>query len=354
MWDKLASIEDRLKELEQQMGQPETASDPEQLAKLGRDYKELEEIVVPYRRALKLKAQLEQSRQELKDETDEETRELLKADIAELEPQLGGMEETLRRLIAPKDPLDRKNCLLEIRGGAGGDEAALFAGELLVMYLAFAASKGWNTSVLHRTETGLKGIKEAVVEVRGRGAYGWLRYESGVHRVQRVPITESGGRIHTSTATVAVLPEADDVEVEVKEADLRVDTFRASGAGGQHVNKTSSAIRLTHLPTGIVVSCQDERSQLQNREKALKVLKAKLYQQELERQQTEVSESRRTQVGSGDRSEKIRTYNFPDSRITDHRIGKKVHDLERFFAGEIEEMLGALRTHYEGERLSKL
>lgn len=354
MWEKLAAIEERYLALEAEMGKPEVAVDPDQIAKLGRDYKELEEIVAPYRQALKIKQRIEQSKEELREATDDELRELLKADIDEQEPILAEMVEELKQLVTPKDPLDAKNCIVEIRAGAGGDEASLFASELLGMYSSFASSRGWKTSLIDRQETGLKGIKEAVLEVRGRGAYGWLRYESGVHRVQRVPVTESQGRIHTSTATVAVLPEADDVEIEIKEADLRVDTYRASGAGGQHVNKTSSAIRLTHLPTDIVVTCQDQRSQLQNKEKAMKVLKAKLFQVEQERLANERTANRRSQVGTGERSEKIRTYNFPESRITDHRIGKKVHNLEAFLAGSIEEMLQELRTQNEGERLSNL
>jgi len=354
MWDKLKTIEQRFFELEQEMSKPQIATDPEQLAKLGRDYKELEEIIKPYRKALKLQQQLAQSKDELKSTDDKELIELLKADVEELEQELAAVSEVLQELVSPKDPHDIKNCIVEIRAGAGGEEASLFAAELLNMYTAFAHRRSWQVSLLDRQETGLKGIKEAVLEVRGRGVYGWLKHESGVHRVQRVPVTESGGRIHTSTATVAVLPEVDDVAIEVKESDLKVDTYRASGAGGQHVNKTSSAIRMTHLPTGIVVTCQDERSQLQNREKALRVLKSKLYQMELQRQQEEVTENRRSQVGTGERSEKIRTYNFPDGRITDHRIGKKVHNLESFFAGEIDEMLEALRTNQEGERLSNL
>jgi len=339
------------------MARPEVASDPQAYARLSRDYSELGDIVAPYRRALRIREQLEQSRRELANmssgASDDELGELLKGDIAEKEAEMAKLESQLHKLVAPKDPMDAKNCIVEIRAGAGGEEAALFASQLLNMYLAFATRRGWSASIMDLNETGLKGIKEAVVEVRGRGAYGWLRFESGVHRVQRVPVTESSGRIHTSTATVAVLPEVDDVEIDVKEADLRIDVYRSSGAGGQHVNKTSSAIRITHLPTNLVVTCQDERSQLQNKEKALRVLKSKLFQMELEKQQSELVESRRSQVGSGDRSEKIRTYNYPDSRITDHRIGIKVHDLEGFFAGGLEEMLGALRTHYEGERLSK-
>ena len=354
MWDKLATIEERYREIEAQMGQPEVATDPEQMAKLGRDYKELEEIVVPYREALRLKHQLEQSKAELRESSDEELRELLKTDIEELEPQLASYEKQLKALVTPKDPLDVKDCIVEIRAGAGGDEAALFAGELLGMYTAFAQRRGWRVSLIDRQETGLKGIKEAVIDVHGRGAYGWLRHESGVHRVQRVPVTESSGRIHTSTATVAVLPEAGDVEIEVREADLKIDTYRASGAGGQHVNKTSSAIRMTHMPTGIVVTCQDERSQLQNKEKALKVLKAKLFQAEQEKLTSERTENRRSQVGTGGRSEKIRTYNFPESRITDHRFGMKAHNLEAFLAGDIEGLLQRLRTQDEGERLSRL
>ena len=307
MWDKLATVEERYLELGRELEQPDVASDHKKYAKLSRNFSELADIVVPYRHALKLKLQLEQSKEELKGAADEDLQAMLKQDIEELETELMRLEDKLKLLIAPKDPSDNKDCIVEIRAGAGGDEAALFASELLQMYLAFAQSRRWKTSLIDIQQTGLKGIKEAVLEVRGRGAYGWLRFESGVHRVQRVPVTESSGRIHTSTATVAVLPEVDDVEVEVKESDIRIDTYRASGAGGQHVNKTSSAIRMTHLPSGIVVSCQDERSQLQNKEKALKVLKAKLYQRELQKQTQETKESRRTQVGSGERSEKIRT-----------------------------------------------
>jgi peptide chain release factor 1 len=357
MWDKLQAIEQRYLELEAEMARPEVASDPQAYARLSRDYSELGDIVAPYRRALKIREQLEQSRRELASQTsaesDEELSELLKADVAEKEAELAKLENQLHKLIAPKDPLDAKNCIVEIRAGAGGEEAALFASQLLGMYLAFATHRSWSASIMDINETGLKGIKEVVVEVRGRGAYGWLRFESGVHRVQRVPVTESSGRIHTSTATVAVMPEVDDVEIDVKESELRIDVYRSSGAGGQHVNKTSSAIRITHLPTNLVVTCQDERSQLQNKEKAMRVLKSKLYQMELEKQTSELTESRRSQVGSGDRSEKIRTYNYPDSRITDHRIGFKLHDLEGFFAGGLDEMLEALRLHYEGERLSK-
>nr|MDQ3024505.1 peptide chain release factor 1 [bacterium] len=262
----------------------------------------------------------------------------------------------LLRLIAPRDPNDNKDCIVEIRAGAGGDEASLFAGELMTMYMNLARRKGWKVEIIDMQESGLKGIKEGVFEVNGRGAYGWLKFESGVHRVQRVPVTESSGRIHTSTATVAVLPEVEDVDVEIKDSDIKMDVYRASGAGGQHVNKTSSAIRLTHLPTGLVITCQDERSQLQNREKALKVLKAKLYQQQEQQKQSALSAERRSQVGSGERSEKIRTYNFPDGRITHHEPKLQTFNLDDFFAGgaSLEEMLQDLRTHDEGERLASL
>lgn len=359
MWEKLAAIEKRYLDLESELARPDVVADLAQYTKLSRDFAELSEIIAPYRRALKIREQLEQSKAELMtarsdDEgEDAELRELLRGDIEDKEAALAVLETELRELVSPKDPLDSKNCIVEIRAGTGGEEAALFAAQLLNMYLTFAGRRNWAASILDTNATGLKGIKEAVLEVRGRGAYGWLRFESGVHRVQRVPVTESSGRIHTSTATVAVMPEVDDVEVEIKDAEIRIDVYRSSGAGGQHVNKTSSAIRITHLPTGIVVTCQDERSQLQNKDKALRVLKSKLYQMELDKQVSELSESRRSQVGSGERSEKIRTYNYPDSRITDHRIGMKVHDLEGFFAGNLDEMLGALRTQHEGERLSK-
>jgi peptide chain release factor 1 len=356
MWDKLEAVEQRYLELENEMAQPEVSTDPARYAKLNRDYRELEDIIVPFRKAREVKRQLDQSREELRDEGDEELRAMLKADIDELEPKLALMEEELKRLIAPRDPNDSRDCIIEIRAGAGGDEASLFAGELLTMYTTFAGRKGWKAALIDLQETGLKGIKEAVLEVAGRGAYGWLKFESGVHRVQRVPVTESSGRIHTSTATVAVLPESDDVDVELKESDLKIDVYRASGAGGQHVNKTSSAIRMTHIPTGLVVTCQDERSQLQNKEKALKVMKAKLYQIELDRRQSLVTADRRSQVGSGERSEKIRTYNFPDGRITHHEPKLQSFSIDEFLAGGgvMEEMLDALRTHEEAERLSRL
>lgn len=354
MWEKYKEVEERYLALEQEMALPENAVNPKLMAKLGRDYSELEDLVLPYREALVIKLQLEQSKAELKGEGDEELRELLKADIDDLQPKFEMWEEKLKLLITPKDPDDKKDCIIEIRAGTGGDEASLFAAELLLMYQQFSSKKRWKTTLIDFQESGMKGIKEAVVEVKGKGAYGWLRHESGVHRVQRIPVTESGGRIHTSTATVAVLPETEDIDIEINDSDLKIDTYRASGAGGQHVNKTSSAIRITHLPTGLVVTCQDQRSQLQNKEKALKVLKNKMHQIEVERKASAESESRKSQIGTGDRSEKIRTYNFPDGRIVDHRIGKKVHNMEHFFAGNIEEMLEALRTHYEGERLSKL
>jgi len=356
MWDKLEAIEQRYLDLEVQMAQPEVVNDHAAMARLGRDYSELGEIVGPYREALKVKRQYEQSVEELKTESDEELREMLKSDISELEPKLAAMEAQLLRLIAPRDPNDNKDCIVEIRAGAGGDEASLFAGELMTMYMNFARRKGWKVEVIDLQESGLKGIKEGVFEVNGKGAYGWLKFESGVHRVQRVPVTESSGRIHTSTATVAVLPEVEDVDVEIKDSDIKMDVYRASGAGGQHVNKTSSAIRLTHLPTGLVITCQDERSQLQNREKALKVLKAKLYQMEEQKKQSALASERRSQVGSGERSEKIRTYNFPDGRITHHEPKLQTFNLDDFFAGgaALEEMLQELRTHEEGERLASL
>ncbi len=355
MWDKLAEVEQRYLDLEHELAQPELSADPARMAKLSRDFSELEDVVKPYREALKVKQHLEQSKLDLRTETDEELREMLKQDIDELTPRLEAMELELRSLVAPKDPMDRKNCIVEIRAGAGGDEAALFASELLTMYTAFAGPPALG-DVDHRPAgdraQGHQG--SGAGSPRTRSLTAGCALKAACTACSACRSRRAAGRIHTSTATVAVLAEVDDVEVDVKESDLRIDVYRSSGAGGQHVNKTSSAIRITHIPTGIVVTCQDERSQLQNKDKAMRVLKSKLYLAEQEKQAEQQTELRRSQVGTGDRAEKIRTYNFPDSRITDHRIGVKVHNIEDFLAGGLHDMLQALRTHDEGERLSRL
>jgi len=282
---------------------------------------------------------------------DEEMRELVKEELAELEERLQTSSEALRILLIPKDPNDEKNVIIEIRAGTGGEEAALFAGDLLRMYLRYAERRNWKSEIMDLNETGIGGVKEVVVLIRGRGAYSRLKYESGVHRVQRVPETESGGRIHTSAATVAVLPEVDDVEVDLNPNDVRVDVYRSSGNGGQSVNTTDSAVRLTHEPTGIVVTCQDEKSQLKNKDKAFKVLRAKLYDLKLQEQNQEVSEIRKNQVGSGDRSERIRTYNFPQGRVSDHRIGLTIYKLDYFLDGEIDEIIDGLITSDQADKM---
>ncbi len=284
---------------------------------------------------------------------DKEMHDLAQAELDELKEKLPTIEEELKLLLVPKDPNDDKNVIMEIRGGAGGEESSLFAADLFRMYSMYAEKKKWKFEVMNLNETELGGIKEATIMITGKGAYSRLKFESGVHRVQRVPETETSGRIHTSTATVAVLPEVDDVEIEINPTDLKVDTFRSSGAGGQHINKTESAIRITHIPTGVVVECQTERSQIQNRESAMKMLRSKLYEAELEKQNSELAAARRSQVGSGDRSEKIRTYNFPQGRITDHRIGLSMFQVDEFMNGNIDEMIDALNAADRAAKLSE-
>jgi peptide chain release factor 1 len=286
--------------------------------------------------------------------SDKELAEMAHEEVRSLEPEREALEEKLKILLLPKDPNDEKSVIMEIRAGAGGEEAALFAGDLYRMYSRYAERRNWNVEILTSNETGIGGYKEIVFRIDGRGAYSELKYESGVHRVQRVPVTESGGRIHTSTATVAVLPEAEDVDVEVRQEDLKIDTYRASGAGGQHVNMTDSAVRITHLPSGIVVTCQDERSQIKNRIKAMKLLRSKLLDEEIRRQEAAQAAERKGQVGSGDRSERIRTYNFPQNRVTDHRIGLTLHKLDAMLEGDLEEILSALAFADQSEKLKHL
>ncbi len=347
---KLDELEKKFKDLELKLSDPEVISNPAELQRLAKEHAELSKIVEKYREYKEVLRQMEDA-MSLCDEDDEELRELAKEEVAQLKQVLETLEEELAFLLLPKDPDDDKSVIVEIRAGAGGEEAALFAADLYRMYVRYAERKGWKVELITANETGIGGYKEIVFRVEGRGAYSVLKYESGVHRVQRVPITEAGGRIHTSTATVAVLPEPDEVDVEIRPEDLRIDTYRASGAGGQHVNMTDSAVRITHIPTGIVVTCQDERSQIKNRAKAMQLLRAKLYDLELRLQHEEMAMERRGQIGSGDRSERIRTYNFPQSRVTDHRIGLTLHNLEEILDGDLDELIFALATADQMERL---
>ncbi|MDO5018212.1 MAG: peptide chain release factor 1 [Lagierella massiliensis] len=351
MFENLAAVEEKFHKLEFEIADPEVMKDMDNWQKLVREHADLKPIVEKYDELQKAKDTLEEDKELLNEKLDDEMKELLKEEISGLENDIEKFEEELKILLLPKDPNDHKNVFLEIRAGAGGDEAGLFAGELLRMYKMFADSMNWKTEIMDLTDQGVGGIKEAIVMITGEGAYSKLKYESGVHRVQRVPETESGGRIHTSAATVAVLPEADDVDVQIEQKDIRVDVFRSSGNGGQSVNTTDSAVRITHIPTGIVVSCQDEKSQLKNKDKAMKILKSRLYDKMLEEQNKDIADARKSQVGSGDRSERIRTYNFPQGRITDHRINMTIYKLQNFLDGDIEEMIDALITYDQTEKL---
>ncbi len=352
MLDKLKVLEDKFIDLEKKVADPDIIADQSQWQKYIKEHADLQPIVEKYREYRDVVSQLEESKEILQEESDEELRELAKMEISEAEDKIGPLEEELKVLLLPKDPNDDKNVIVEIRGGAGGDEAALFAGDLFRMYSRYAERRGWKVSLLSANDTGVGGFKEVSFMIKGKGAYSRLKYESGVHRVQRIPTTESGGRIHTSTATVAVLPEAEDVEIEINPADLRIDVYRSSGNGGQSVNTTDSAVRITHIPTGEVVSCQDEKSQLKNKEQALKILKARLYDKALSEQQSELAAERKSQVGTGDRSERIRTYNFPQGRISDHRINLTLYKLDNFLDGDLDEMIDSLITVDQTEKMS--
>ena len=350
MFDKLDFILEKYEELSLKVSDPDIINNQKLWQKHIKEMGEMEPIVNKYREYKKAKEAVAEAR-EMLDSGDAELRELAKLELAEYEDQIPEMEEQLKILLLPKDPNDEKNVILEVRAGTGGEEAALFAQDLLRMYLRYAERRGWKAEIMDANDTGIGGIKEASVLIKGKGAYSRLKYESGTHRVQRVPETESSGRIHTSAATVAVLPEVDDVEVEINPNDVRVDVYRSSGNGGQCVNTTDSAVRLTHIPTGLVVTCQDEKSQIKNKDKAFKVLRSRLYDMKLQEQNDEISAERRSQVGSGDRSERIRTYNFPQGRITDHRIGMTIYKLDSFLDGDIDEIVDGLITSDQAEKM---
>ena len=354
MFDKLDEILIRYEELMQEINDPMLAGDPGRFRRLMKEQSDLTPIVEVYRSYKKEKQTVEDSLMMLEEENDPDMREMLKEELSDARGAITDLEQQLKNLLLPKDPNDEKIVIVEIRAGAGGDEAALFAADLYRMYVRYAERSRWKVETISFNESGIGGMKEVVFMISGQGAYSKLKYESGVHRVQRVPETESGGRIHTSTATVAIMPEAEEVDVVLDMNDCKFDVFRASGNGGQCVNTTDSAVRLTHIPTGIVISCQDEKSQLKNKDKALKVLRAKLYELECSRMQSEQAQERRSQIGSGDRSEKIRTYNFPQSRVTDHRIKLTLYKLDAVLDGDLYELLDSLIAADQAERLSKM
>ena len=354
MFDKLEDTERRFEELQAELSEPTVTNDTVRFRKLMKEQNDLSEVVNVYREYKQAKQNIEDSLTMLDTESDEELRELAKEELAQGKLDVERLEQQLKIHLHPKDPNDEKNVIVEIRAGAGGDEAALFAAELFRMYQKYAETQRWKVDMMNLNESGIGGCKEVIFMIEGNGAYSKLKYESGVHRVQRIPVTESGGRIHTSTATVAIMPEAEEVDVQLDLNDCRFDVFRSSGNGGQCVNTTDSAVRLTHIPTGIVISCQDEKSQLKNRDKALKVLRSRLYEMELEKAHDAEAAARKSQVGTGDRSEKIRTYNFPQGRLTDHRIGLTIYKLEKVMDGDIEEIIDACIAADQAAKLANM
>jgi len=351
MFERLDQIEARYEELTQSLASPEIINDSSKYQKAAKAHSEISDIVEKYREFKDLKKGIAESKAMLADEKDPEMRAYAQEELTKLEPRVVSIEEELKILLLPKDPNDEKNIILEIRAGTGGDEATLFAAELFRMYDRYAESRRWKVEVLSTSESGVHGLKEIIAMISGERVYSQLKYESGVHRVQRVPETEQQGRVHTSAVTVAVLPEAEEVDIKIEAKDLRIDTFCSSGPGGQSVNTTYSAVRITHIPTNTVVSCQDEKSQIKNREKGMRVLRSRLYEMEMQKQQDALAKERKSMVGSGDRSEKIRTYNFPQNRVTDHRIGLTIHQLPEIMDGKLQPIIDALGTHYQAEGL---
>jgi len=352
--EKVKAIEEQYETLNRLMADPQIVTDHVKLSEIAQEQAEIAPLVDLYRQYMVAALELESTRELLEADEDPEMRELAEQEIARIEAEQENRYAEMRRMLLPRDPNDERNVIMEIRAGAGGDEAGLFAADLYRMYTRYAETKRWKTDILSFHDTGVGGYKEIIVEIAGKGAYSRLKFESGVHRVQRVPLTEAQGRIHTSTATVAVLPEIDEVEIQIEPGDLQIDVYMSSGPGGQHMQKNATAVRITHKPTGMVVSCENERSQTQNRERAMAVLRARLYEMEQERQMAERGEKRRLQVGSGDRSEKIRTYNYPQNRVTDHRIGLSTYRLESFVGGDLDEFIDELATTEQAERLQAL
>jgi len=352
MFNKLEAAENRYEELNLKLSDPRVLDNQDEYRRLMKEHAELEDTVAKYREYKKTVKEIEDAKSLLEETHDKEFKELVQSEYEELKEKLEQIKNELRIMLLPKDPNDERSVIMEIRSGAGGEEAALFAADLFKMYTKYCERNNWKTEILDSNETEIGGFKEIVFSIDAKGAFSKLKYESGVHRVQRVPDTEASGRIHTSTVTVAVLPEVDDVEVEINPNDLQIDTYRASGAGGQHINKTESAIRITHIPTGIVVTCQDQRSQHKNKEKAMKVLRSKLYEMAQQKQHSEVAQNRKSQIGTGDRSERIRTYNFPQGRVTDHRIGLTLYKIDEIMEGDLDEIINSLTLADQAQRLA--